>query len=93
MIPDPLQRYLFAQDPDGGTRPLVNRYEFLIYRLLRNGLEAGEIFCRDSVRFRSFEDDLLDDGQWRQKERLLIDTGLGGWLIRSPSNSRRWSRH
>jgi hypothetical protein len=76
VIPDPLQRYLYAQDPGGGNRPLVDRYEFLIYRLLRNGLEAGEIFCRDSVRFRSFEDDLLDDGQWRQKERLLIDTGL-----------------
>jgi hypothetical protein len=69
-------RYLFAQDPDGSKRPLVDRYEFLIYRLLRNGLEAGEIFCRDSVRCRSFEDHLLDDGQWRQKERLLIDTGL-----------------
>jgi TnpA family transposase len=77
VIPDPLQRYLFAQDPDGGKRPLVDRYEFLIYRLLRNGLEAGDIFCQDSVRFQSFEDDLLDDGEWRQKERLLIDTGLG----------------
>ena len=77
VIPDPLQRYLYAQDPGGAKRPLVDRYEFLVYRLLRNGLEAGEIFCRDSVRFRSFEDDLLDDGQWQQKERLMTDTGLG----------------
>jgi len=76
VIPDPLQRYLYAQDHGGAQRPLVDRYEFLIYRLLRNGLEAGEIFCRDSVRFRSFEDDLLDDGQWRQREQLLVDTGL-----------------
>ena len=76
VIPDTLQRYLHAQEPGDTRRPLVDRYEFLIYRLLRNGLEAGEIFCRDSVRFRSFEDDLLDDGQWRQREQLLVDTGL-----------------
>jgi hypothetical protein len=49
---------------------------FLVYRLLRNGLEAGDIFYRDRVRFRSFEDDLLDDQQWQQKEKLMTDTGL-----------------
>ena len=42
-------------------RLLADRYEFLLYKHLRHGLEAGDIFCRDSVRFRSMEDDLLDD--------------------------------
>ena len=49
----------------------MDRYEFLVYRLLRNRLEAGDIFCRDSIRFRSFEDDLIDDLQWQQKEKLI----------------------
>ena len=53
-----------------------DRYEFLVYRQLRNGLEAGDLFCRDSVRFRSFEDDLLDDQQWANKATLLAETGV-----------------
>ncbi|HEX9867919.1 MAG TPA: Tn3 family transposase, partial [Candidatus Tectomicrobia bacterium] len=77
FIPTNLKRYLFAQDAPRARRwVLTDRYEFLVYRLLRNGLEAGDIFCRDSVRFRSFEDDLLDDRQWQTKEALMTETGL-----------------
>ena len=71
FVPDASKRYIHEQkilSPD--------RYEFLIYRLLRNGLEAGDIFCRDSVRFHSFEDDLVDDVMWQDKEKLIADTGL-----------------
>jgi TnpA family transposase len=75
-IPDNLKRYLYAQNTHGTRRLLPDRYEFLVYRLLRKGLEAGDIFCRDSVRFRSFEDDLLDDQRWQEKEELIADTGL-----------------
>ena len=71
-----MKRYLYRQDSQGRKYLLVDRYEFLVYRLLRNGLEAGDIFCRDSVRFRSFEDDLIDDQQWQEKEKLIADTGL-----------------
>ncbi|MBG9612199.1 hypothetical protein [Bacillus cereus] len=54
----------------------ADRYEFFVYQLLRNGLEAGDIFCRDSIRFRSFEDDLISDLEWKQKETLLAENGL-----------------
>ena len=50
--------------------------------LLRNGLEAGTVFCRDSVRFRSFEDDLIDDHRWKDKENLIADMGLP--LLKQP---------
>ena len=76
FIPANMKRYLYRQDSQGRKYLLVDRYEFLVYRLLRNGLEAGDIFCRDSVRFRSFEDDLIDDQQWQEKEKLIADTGL-----------------
>jgi TnpA family transposase len=76
FLPDSFTRYLYAHEAQGQQRLLPDRYEFLVYRLLRNGLEAGDIFCRDSVRFRSFEEDLLDDQRWQQKDQLLIDTGL-----------------
>lgn len=76
VIPDSSKRYLYRQDTQGQRWLLPNRYEFLLYRLLRNGLESGDVFCRESVRFRSFEDDLLTDQQWQQKEHLLLGTDL-----------------
>jgi hypothetical protein len=71
-----LKRYLYTTDAQGHKRLRPDRYEFLVYRLLRDRLEAGDIFCRESLRFRSFDDDLLDDQQWQEKERLIAETGL-----------------
>ncbi|HEY8803638.1 MAG TPA: Tn3 family transposase, partial [Clostridium sp.] len=76
FIPDSIKRYMYKQDIDGQKTLLVDLYEFLVYRLLRNGLESGDIFCRDSINFQSFEDDLINDIQWQQKEKLTTDTGL-----------------
>jgi hypothetical protein len=75
-IPEYLKRYLYGTDSHGRKHLLPDRYAFLVYRLLRDRLEAGDIFCRDSMRFRSFEDDLLDDRQWQEKDRLLAETAL-----------------
>lgn len=75
FIPDSIRRYLYASNEDGGQL-LSDRYEFLVYRLLCNGLGSGDIFCRDSVRFRSFEDDLLSEQQWKAKAELIAATGL-----------------
>ena len=75
FIPETAQSYLYA--PDGDQHQLLPcRYEFLVYRQLRNGLESGDIFCRDSVRFRSFEDDLIGDERWKQKKTLIEETGM-----------------
>ena len=76
FIPANLKRYLAIRDSSKRKRLLPDRYEFLVHRLLCNGLEAGDIFCRDSVRFRSFEDDLIDDRQWQKKEELMVAAGL-----------------
>lgn len=75
FIPDSTKCYLYASG-EAGNHLLPGRYEFLVYRLLRNGLESGDIFCRDSVRFRSFEDDLLSKQQWKDKTALVKATGL-----------------
>lgn len=76
FISESVKRYLYKQDDPVQKTLLVDRYEFLVYRLLRNRLEAGDIFCQDSIRFRSFEDDLIDDLQWQQKEKWIADLGL-----------------
>jgi TnpA family transposase len=75
FIPVRYKRYLYSQEDIRPKQLLPDRYEFLVYRLLRNGLEAGDLFCRESVRFRSFEDDLVDDQQWQDKATLLAQTG------------------
>ncbi|MEL7495561.1 MAG: Tn3 family transposase [Cyanobacteria bacterium J06554_11] len=75
FIPDAAKRYLY-EDSGPDAKLLPNRYEFLVYRQLRNGLESGDVFCRDSVRFRSLEDDLIDEKQWQQKAALIEKTGL-----------------
>ena len=41
-------------------------------------MEGGDIFCRDSIRFRSINDDLIDEELWRtSKEELIAKAGLG----------------
>jgi hypothetical protein len=45
--------------------------------MLRNRLEAGDIYVSDSLRFRSFDEDLIPLPQWQQhKERILRDADL-----------------
>jgi len=50
---------------------------FMSCRLLRDRLEAGDVYCRDSIKFRSFEDDLVNDKTWHfKKDELIEQTGL-----------------
>ena len=70
------RRYLYAEQ--GGKKVLLaDRYEYLVYQQLRAKLEAAELYCRESNRYRSFEDDLVDDKTWRNKDILLAEAGLG----------------
>jgi len=73
FIPTNVNRYLYVREKRGQKRLIPDRYEFFICRLLRDRLEAGDIYCRDSVRFRSFEDDLIDEKTWRSNKGELIE--------------------
>jgi len=67
-----IMNYLYAIDKNRQKQLIPDRYEFYICRLLRDRLEAGDIYCHDSIRFRSFEDDLIDDKTWcNDKEKLI----------------------
>lgn len=76
IIPDNLRRHLYKVGDDGGRQLRHDRYEFLVYRSLRNRIEAGDAFCHASIRYRSLEDDLLSDEQWQKKEILIAESGL-----------------
>jgi TnpA family transposase len=75
-VPASVTSYLYAQDSNHQKQLIPDRYEFLIYRLLRNGLESGDISCRDSIHFRSLEDDLINDLRWQDKQKLMVDNNL-----------------
>jgi hypothetical protein len=72
LIPTRLKRYLL--EPSGAI--VRDRYEFMLYRQLRDGLEAGDLHCRDSARFRSFDDDLVDDETFDRRAELFPRHGL-----------------
>ncbi len=72
LIPARLKRYLL--EPSGAV--IRDRYEFMVYRQLRDGLEAGDLHCRDSARFRSLDDDLVDDETFDRRAELFTRHGL-----------------
>jgi len=71
-----VQRYLYTRGEKPKDKRLeVDRYEFLVYLLLRNGLEGGNVYVQDSNEFRSFEDDLINPDRWQDKEAVLREIG------------------
>lgn len=73
IIPKGLQAYLYPTESDKKKQQDVNRYEFLVYRQLQNALEAGDVFSNNSNEFRRFEDDLISDERWKNKDAILRD--------------------
>lgn len=79
LIPKNHKRYLYrnADATDTSAKVLdLDRYEFLVYRLLRSALESGDMFVSHSHEFRRFEDDLISDERWKDKEAMLAEIGL-----------------
>ena len=74
FIPQAVKPYLYQNDKDGNRCIDADKYEFLVYRLLRNRLEAGDIYVSDSLRFRSFDEDLIPKDIWKlNRQKILQD--------------------
>ncbi|KEH46227.1 Mobile element protein [Bacillus thuringiensis serovar kurstaki str. HD-1] len=76
FIQNGAKRYLYTKDDAHSKRLLIDRYEFLIYHSLWYRLQSGDVFCRDSIQYRSFEDDLVDEDTWVHKESMIQDFNL-----------------
>lgn len=47
-------------------------YEFMTYLQLKKGLESGDVFVKDSVNYRSLNDELIPEAIWKKgKEKIL----------------------
>ncbi|XHT83131.1 hypothetical protein QRA08_27625 (plasmid) [Bacillus cereus] len=71
FIQNGTKAYLYTKDDAYSKRLLIDRYEFLIYNLLWYRLQSGGVFCRDSIQYRGFEDDLVDGDTWVHKEGMI----------------------
>src|SRR5665648_298884 len=79
FIPQGLKLYLYEEDENGDMHIHPDKYEFLVYRLLRNHIEAGDVYISNSIRFRSFEDDLIPLQMWQDnKEKILKEADIPG---------------
>lgn len=59
-IPKSLRHSLLAIDQDGTATDLcADRYEFWVYRQVRKRLNAGELYLKDSIKYRCFKDELV----------------------------------
>jgi len=70
FIPIRLRKYIYETSKSKKSI-IPEKYEFLVYMMLRNRVEAGDIFLVDSLKFRSFEDDLISQNEWDNKEKLI----------------------
>ena len=60
FIPKHLEKYLHERDGDNNKILSKNRYETLVYRMLKNKIDSSDIFVPDSIEYRSLERDLID---------------------------------
>jgi hypothetical protein len=95
-VPDPMlhaHNYIFNLTWDEEERRLkavdlhdvlkrADTIDALFLSELERGLQRLGIGTERTADNRSFEDDLVDDREWKDKERLIAETGLS--LLRQP---------
>lgn len=82
MISKTQQLYLYEKIDDDNEKLDLDRYEFMVYRLLRNALESGDLCVVNSNQFLRFEDDLINDERWKNKDEILKE--IGAPLLQQP---------
>ena len=81
------RKYLINDDnsslcPDKNMR---NRHLYYLCRLIDSGISRGEIFVLNSLENRGFDDYLVNDDVWNEREKHLSDAGLD-WMIDEPED-------
>jgi TnpA family transposase len=75
FIPKNLHKYLY-QKVDGKAMLMENRYEILIYRMLKNKIDSSDIFIPDSADYCSLESDLVDAEYFKaHSDKICNDLG------------------
>ena len=80
FVPKKMKKYLYDQkiiiNKKGKSSRVkelnTDKYEFLVYKLLSEGFESGDIFCKDSTQFRSIEDELIIKKYWDENKEDIL---------------------
>jgi TnpA family transposase len=79
FVPPSLRKYLYKRKGAGkGSRQKelsMERYEFMLYLQLRNALDSGTVFVRESFNYNSLEGELIREEIWndpKKKKELLL---------------------
>ncbi|RLA55561.1 MAG: hypothetical protein DRQ98_04715, partial [Gammaproteobacteria bacterium] len=66
-----------SSSDENDKRRIANRHEMYLYKLLNTALHNGDLYVKNSLEFRSFDDYLVNDAIWRQRNKYLHEAGLG----------------
>ena len=53
-----------------------DKYEYHVYQVIAHKLSSGDVYLKDSISYRSFEDDLIDDKTWENKDKIIEELDL-----------------
>jgi len=70
LITKQLKPYL-TPEINGVSEVILHRAEIYLYRRIKDRLDTGELFIADSLTFKKFEADLIDDKSWKNKKALI----------------------
>ena len=50
-------------------------YEFMIYMCIQNGIQNGVVTIKDSLSYKSLNDELISNADWlTDKEQMMLDS-------------------
>ncbi len=75
LIPASIKRYVY-DNTEHGKQVNLHKYEFMAYQQMKNALCDGSLFVPESNRYRSFEEDLIDESFWQDNPTILQNLGL-----------------
>jgi len=71
ILSEGLKKHIVSQSEKGREVINLDRYEFLVYSLVSDGFESGDIFCKNSNNYRSISDDLIDEKEWKKIKKNI----------------------
>lgn len=83
IIPKKLKKYLYKLKELKEDNKIIKikeinliKYEFLLYKMLKEGFDSGNIFFTESISYKSFEDDVISLKKWENKEELINQSNI-----------------
>ena len=59
-----------------GEAVIWDRYEFYVYKKLKELLDSGDIYIESSLKHRSFSKDLISDKLWANKKAIISESSI-----------------